>query len=340
MKAFLALTAFTALAACGSGTPAPAPSPSVEVSVVRPQRGSLPATVLAYGSVAPAMNGTQTISEAQPGQIERLMVTPGMAVRAGQPLAAFMLAPSARSSYQQAVQAVATAGTQRDTAAQLLGQKLGTTDQLAQANQALSDAQAALAVLRADGAGRAAHTITAPFSGFVTAITATQGDRLQANAPILTIARGGEVVVTAGIDPADRSGVKAGQAASIQRLSGGGAIRGKVLRVASALNAATRLVDADIAFPSGALLPGEAMQVAIETGQVSGWLVPHKAVVTASGPDHVFQVAGKKAKSVPVKVALSSDNGDIVEGQIDPSKPLIVAGAYQVSDGDLVRRSR
>jgi hypothetical protein len=108
--------------------------------------------------------------------------------------------------------------------------------------------------------------------------------------------------------------------------------------VGGALNAQTRLVDVDIGFPSGALLPGEAMQVAIETGQVAGWVVPHQAVVTAGGPARVFQILAGKAKAVPVRIVLSSDKGDVVDGNLDPAKPLIVAGAYQVNDGDAVHR--
>lgn len=121
------------------------------------------------------------------------------------------------------------------------------------------------------------------------------------------------------------------------RLSGGAALTGHVLRVSQALNAKTRMVDVDIAFPAGALLPGEGIQVAIATGQVSGWIVPHRAVVTAGGVPHVFQISGSKAKAVPVTVLLTSNAGDVVNGAIDPQRRLIVEGAYQVGDGDAVR---
>ena len=67
--------------------------------------------------------------------------------------------------------------------------------------------------------------------------------------------------------------------------------------------------------------------------------MPHKAVVTAGGPSRVFQIIGGKAQSVPVQVLLSSDKGDVVQGKLDASRPLIVDGAYQVDDGGAVRRS-
>nr|WP_086491608.1 efflux RND transporter periplasmic adaptor subunit [Novosphingobium panipatense] len=339
MKRLFAFSAVALLAGCGSNAPAPAPTPCVLVTTIPARQGSLPATVVAYGSVGPALNGTMTFSEAQPGQVTALAVAPGMAVHAGQTLATFATAPASRSGYLQAVTALASARKQEASTAQLLSQQLATRDQLTQATKAVTDAQTALAALQADGAGRASHTIVAPFDGVVTAVAVAQGDRTQAGAPILTVAKAGGIVVTVGVDPAARAGVAVGQAASLKRLSGGGELRGKVIRVDSALNATSRLIDVDLSFPAGTLLPGESMQVAIETGAVQGWVVPHKAVVTAGGPPRVFQDFNGKARSVPVQVLLSSDKGDVVQGKLDAGRPLIVDGAYQVDDGGAVRRS-
>lgn len=340
MKRLIVLSSALALAGCGgsASTDSQAPTPSVLVGIERAQRGSLPATIVAYGTAGPALNGTQTFSEAQPGQITALMVSPGIAVRAGQPLATFVTAPASRSSYEQAASALAAARKQQASTAQLLSQQLATQDQLVQANKAVGDAQAALAALQADGAGQPVRTLVAPFDGIVTAVPVAQGDRIQPGAPILTVARKGGLVVTVGVDPADRASVAVGQTATLQRLTGGAAMRGRVVRVDSALNAQTRLIDVDLGFAAGLLLPGEAIQAGIQTGQVTGWVVPHQAVVTAGGAPRVFQVAGGKAKAVPVRIALASDQGDVVEGALDSGKPLIVAGAYQVNDGDAVRR--
>jgi RND family efflux transporter MFP subunit len=338
MRALIALTAALALAGCGAASEETKAEPqSVLVSTAPAKQGALPQTVTAYGSVAPALNGAQTFSEAQPGQVTRLLVTPGATVRRGQALAVFVPAPASRSGYLQAVEALDSARKQRATTAQLLAQQLATQDQLVQADKAVADARTALAALQAEGAGRAVHTLTAPFDGIVTAVSVAQGDRTQAGATLLTVVRAGGIVVTAGIDPAEHGTVAVGQSASLLRLSGGAALTGHVLRVSQALNAKTRMVDVDIAFPAGALLPGEGIQVAIATGQVSGWIVPHRAVVTAGGVPHVFQISGSKAKAVPVTVLLTSNAGDVVNGAIDPQRRLIVEGAYQVGDGDAVR---
>ena len=340
MKAVGILPAVLALAACGSPD---APPPSVQstwVSTVQVRQGSLPATVIAYGTAGAASDGAQTLSEAQPGQITRLLVTAGSVVRAGQPLAVFALAPTAHGAFVQAADAVTAATRQRASTADLFARQLATSDQLAQADKALADARAVRAALWAEGAGRGAATLTAPFDGTITALTVAQGDRIQPGAPILTVARRTGIVVAVGIDPADRAAIRPGATAHLQRLSGGAALTGHVLRIDGALNPVTRMVDVDIGIPAGALLPGEAMRVAIETGAVFGWVVPHSAVVTAGGTPHVFQAQGARARAVPVRIALASAAGDVVAGTIDPHLPLIVDGAYQVGDGDRVRWSR
>ncbi|MDG6745508.1 efflux RND transporter periplasmic adaptor subunit, partial [Staphylococcus aureus] len=272
--------------------------------------------------------------------VTRLLVAPGSSVRAGQPLATFVTAPSARSTYSQAISALAAAQKARASTAQLLAQQLATTDQLVQADKAVSDARVALAALRAEGAGSPSHTIVAPFAGVVTAVSVAQGDRTQPGAAIFTVARAGAIVVTVGVDPAQRGALAAGQSATLTRLSGGGTVTGRVVRVDGALNTTTRMIDVDLTFPSGTLLPGEAMQVAIETGRTPGWVVPHAAVVTTGATPHVFQIIGGKAKAVPVAIRQSSDKGDVVAGALDARLPLIVDGAYQVNDGDAVRRSK
>ncbi len=338
--AFLLATAALMLSACGSGSSDPAPTPSVLVTVVKPARGALPATITAYGSAAPSEAGTETVSMAQPGQLTSLSVTQGSAVRAGQVLGTFTVAPSARGAYLQAVAAVTAAEKQRRSTAELLSQHLATGDQLAQADKGVSDARTALAALKAEGAGNAVQTLVAPFAGVVTAVSAAPGDRTQPGAAIMTLARTGGILVTVGIDPADRDKVAPGQKASLKRLSGGDSLAGQVVRVDHILNPKTRMVDVDLSFPSGALLPGEGMEVAIRTTDVAGWVVPHASVVTAGGPARIFQDVSGKAKAVPVQIRLSTPEGDVVDGAIDASRPIIVEGAYQVNDGDAVRRGQ
>lgn len=334
---FLACGLLPVLAGCGSTGPAHQDPPSVLVSTVAPHQGSLPEVVTAYGVAAPSTTGVETISSAQAGQVAQLLVTPNVAVRAGQALAIFEVAPTARSLYHQAVNALTAARRQRARLAQLLSQQLATADQLTQADKAVADALASKTALETEGAGQARRTLSAPFDGVITAIAVSQGDRTQPGASIMTVARTGAMVVSVGVDPARRPALSIGQPATLRRLAGGGTMRGQVIRVDSALNARTRLVDVDVSFPGGSLLPGEGMEVGIETRPVSGWLVPHASVVTSSGEPRLFQIVNGRAKAVPIRILLSSDTEDVVDGPLAQSRAVVVAGAYQINDGDQVR---
>jgi hypothetical protein len=45
------------------------------------------------------------------------------------------------------------------------------------------------------------------------------------------------------------------------------------------------------------------------------------------------------AKTVPVKVMLSTGESDVIDGPLDATAPLILTGAYQLQDGMKVRYS-
>jgi membrane fusion protein, multidrug efflux system len=313
------------------------PPPSVLVQTKPAQQGALPALVEAYGTAAPALDGGMTISLQQDGLVAAIAVTPGETVQRGARLLDFGESATAASAYQQAVSALALARTQRTHTAQLLAQQLATRDQLDQATKAVSDAQAMLDALEREGAGQPQRTLTAPFDGIVTAIRVAQGERVQPGAPLLTLTRLDGLVVTVGIEPADRVKVKAGQAVALQPLSGGATLQGKVLRIDGVLNPKTRQIDADIAVPPGSVISGEAFKTEITVGQLIGWIVPHDAVLVDGKGAYLFQVADGKAKRVDVTLAGTRGDNDAVNGPVDASRAIVVQGNYQLSDGMAVR---
>lgn len=337
MKPFPILS-FVLLAGCSSSsTPDPAPTPSVLVGLQRIEWGTTPEWVTAYGSAAPGVSGSETISVPQPGQVSRLAVTPGSTVRAGQVLVVFITDPSTVSTYQQAATTLSAARKQRATTAQLLTQQLATRDQLVQADKAVTDAQAVIAALQRSGAGKPTLTLTAPFAGVVTTVSVAQGDRTQTGAPLVTLARTGSIVATVGLDPSKAGRVRVGQQAKVARLNGGAPIPARVVRVDGVLNQKTHMINVDLSLPAGAVLPNEALRGEIAVGAVAGWIVPHRAVVTANGPTSIFQLVAGKAHLIKVNLLLAGEQLDVVEGPILSNRPLIVDGAYQVQDGQAVR---
>ncbi|WP_298670715.1 efflux RND transporter periplasmic adaptor subunit [uncultured Sphingomonas sp.] len=330
------------LSACGSsGSPDDTAAGTTLVTAIAARQGSLPRVIEAYGQATPAANGVATLSVQQPGQVVAIPAVAGTRVAAGVPVVVFAVAPSARSTYLQAEGAVKAAESQRATTAQLVTQQLATRDQLVQAEKVVTDARVALAALAKEGAGAATLTLRAPFAGIVSTLPVAPGDRTQPGQALATIARTGAMIVTVGVDPARRADLRVGAPVTLARLDGGADVAGHVQRVDAMLNPRTRQIDVDIAYPAGAILPGEAMRVAIETGRAEGWLVPHRAVVVDSdGKANVFQIAGGKAKAVPVTVDVARPDNDLVSGKLDARAPLIVDGAYQLGDGDAVRAQR
>ncbi len=314
-------------------------TPSVAVQTQLPREGRMPDMLTAYGSAAPALDGGMTLSFQQEGRVLAIGVTPGERVSAGMRLLDFGASPAAVSAYAQAVSAVAAARQQRAHMAQLLGQQLATRDQLAQADKALTDAQAALDALKREGADRPDQTLTAPFDGIIATIPVAQGDRVQPGATLMTMTRLDGLVVTVGIDPDARGRVHPGDAVHLTSLSANESLDGKVLRVDGTLNPKTRLVNADVSVPAGSVISGAAFRADITVGQLTGWIVPHDAIMSDNQGAYLFQVAGTTAARVDVRVVGTSAAGDIVQGALDPHRAIVVEGNYQLSDKAAVRLS-
>jgi membrane fusion protein (multidrug efflux system) len=332
---------WTVLSAAWLAAPAAAAvrPPSVLVSTQAPVEGSIPDTLTAYGTAVPAINGGMTLSVQSDGRVLQLFVTPGVAVRAGQQLLEFEISAAARSNYEQALSGLKLARQERIRTARLLSQQLATRDQLARADKAVSDAQAALSALEREYGGKPRQTLVAPFDGVVSATPVAQGARVQPGTALATLTRAGGLVVTVGVEPAQRLRLQPGQPARLEALNGSGpAQNGKLVRIDQVLNPTTRLVDADIAV-SGTLLQGDAFRVRIELGRIAGWLLPHDAVLSDGHGAYVFQVAGGKAVRIAVKLRGSDGTTSVVEGPVDPHRPLVIQGNYQLSDGMAVRES-
>jgi membrane fusion protein (multidrug efflux system) len=312
-------------------------APGVAVQTQPPREGVVPDLVTAYGSAMPALNGGMTLSLQQDGRVLAIAVTPGETIHAGERLLDFGASAAAVSVYQQAVSALNAARQQRSHAAQLLGQQLATRDQLAQADKAVADAQATLDALQRDGADRPSQTLTAPFDGIVATIPVAQGDRVQSGATLMTVTRLDGLVVTVGIEPSALARVHSGEAVHLTPLAGGPDLDGRILRLDGMLNPKTRLVDADVSVPAGSVISGAAFRADIIVGELKGWIVPHDAVLTDDKGSYLFQVAAATASRVAVTVLGAAGADDVVQGAVDPQRPIVVQGNYQLSDKTPVR---
>jgi hypothetical protein len=98
------------------------------------------------------------------------------------------------------------------------------------------------------------------------------------------------------------------------------------------------LVRVAITLPAQRLLPGESAQASISIGSISGYRVPHDAVLLDdNGDNYVVQDIGGKGRHVNVQVLGTQDANDVISGPLDAHAPLVTNGNYQVQDGMQLR---
>ncbi|MDE2369863.1 MAG: efflux RND transporter periplasmic adaptor subunit [Burkholderiales bacterium] len=332
---------FAWIALCGQALAADGPSARVEtVALVR---RALPEVVSGYGVVTPDTDSLQTLSLPRAGQVLRLRVAAGEPVRQGQVLLEFGNSADAELGFRQARQALDYARGERARVAALLGQQLATRSQLAAADKAVADAEAALQMQQGIGADRSRQAVVAPFDGLVAAVSVAQGDRVAAGAPLLQLARQGRQHLLMGVEPGDARTVRAGMPVSVAAVvDATHPVRGRVTQVFGMVNPQTQLVDVRVELASGALLAGTRVSATIDIARPAGWVVPRSAVLRDAHGAYLFQVRQGKAHRVDVRTGIEQGGQVAVQpaapGQtLDPALPVVSLGNYELQDGMAVR---
>ena len=308
------------------------------VKVQDPKRGSIPDMVIAYGTATPTSSATVTASFQRDGQVAEIFVEVGDQFKMGDPLLDFGASPAAVVAYEQAKTTKTLAERSFARQQQLFKQQLTTRDQVETAEKAVSDAQLTLDMFEKIGSIKPSEILTAPFDGVVSAIAVSKGDRISAGAPLMTLSRTDQVILSVGVEPSALAKVKPDLPVHLTSLlPGRKPADGKVKRIGAAIDMKTRQVPVIIELPQGLALAGENFKAGIEVGKFQGWVVPRDSIGTNSKGTFVFQMDEGHAKRVYVNVIGSVGKNSVVEGDIDSQKEMILSGNYQVDDGDAVR---
>jgi membrane fusion protein (multidrug efflux system) len=308
------------------------------VKVQDPKRGSIPDLVYAYGAATPTSSATVTESFQRDGRISEIFLEVGDQFKMGDKLLDFGASPAATVAYEQAKTSKALAERSLARQQQLLKQQLTTRDAVDNAEKAVSDAQLTLDMYEKIGSIKGSEILEAPFDGVVTAISVSKGDRISAGAPLMTLSRTDQVILSVGIEASALDKVKPDLPVHVTSLlPGRKPSEGKVKRIGAAIDMKTRQIPVIIELAQGAALSGENFKAGIEVGKFQGWVVPRDSIGTNSKGTFVFQVDEGHAKRVYVKVVGSVGKNSVVEGDIDSQKEMILSGNYQVDDGDAVR---
>jgi membrane fusion protein, multidrug efflux system len=324
----------------GTSHPQTPPALSVLIETAAPREQVLKHTVQGYGVVATSEDAVIGVSFLHPGQISRLRVRPGEVVKADAVLLELSTDPSAALGYQTAVAALDFAKRDLDRTKTLLAQHLATNAQVAAAQKAVEDAVATVEVQRKLGNDRKTEVITAPFNGYVTALTVALGDRVQPNITVLKLAPTDRVQVTVGLQPEDAARVQTGMAAEVAPVfTPDSRLSGVVQGATGTINPATKRLDVwvQIVAAEQELVPGTAVSVEIVLEKHTGWVVPRDAVLRDAKGDYIFQVTGSKAERVAVKTGMETDKYTEIIGSIDTKRRIVTVGNYELQDGMAVR---
>jgi membrane fusion protein (multidrug efflux system) len=202
-----------------------------------------------------------------------------------------------------------------------------------------------LTALTAQGGGSGTSQLRAPFDGVVIAVSALQGDRVQAAAPVLQVGRVDRLRATLGIEPAARAQVHAGTPLTLRALGtpeSQAPFSLTVGQVQDAVDAKTQLLGVVVPLPPRALaqlVPGMKVQAQLRVGTLQAVAVPRNAVLTDERGDYVFQVEGGKAHRV--QVTRRADNGTLaaVAGIANLKLPVVTEGNYELEDGMAVKEA-
>jgi membrane fusion protein (multidrug efflux system) len=307
--------------------------PSVLVEVTKLQKGSLPKVVTVFGKVEATSATRKDVTATATAVVQSIFVKPGQEVKSGTALILLGATPETEAAYTKAVSALNNARDLLQHTEALLAQHLATRQQVADAEKAVTDAQASLTALSAEGASTP-RTLSAPFDGVVTSVSVAPGGIVNAGAVLLTVAGTSGLVLRAGAVSEQADEIKKGDRANISALGGRGTGTGTVLLRGSIVDPTTGLVPVEIGLPNSDFLVGQTAQAQIVTGTVEGYIVPHGAIlVNDSGAPYVVQTSDMIAHLVPVRILLHGGATDVIAGALDPSAALVLSGNYQLKDG-------
>jgi len=333
-----------ALTGCGSsegGAEATAKTAiSVKTQKIEPQE--LVEQLTAYGQAVPNPDAVRGISVLHGGQVEHLNVGVGQRVKAGDQLLTLATEPQARLAYQQAQAELKYAKSNLNHVRDLYKQQLATNAQLADAKKALQNAESALAAQKRQGNGSAITAMRAPFSGIVTAVNVSPGDRVQANAVLMDLVNGDRLWVKLGVEPETLRKLHEGLPVALHPVFYPAvSISAQITQLHAAINPSTQLVDALVALTqkqTGHLIPGMWVRGTITVRRAKMLAVPHAAVLTDKRGAYIFTVRNGKAQRVDVSTDFTGGPMIGVKGAgLRAGEPVVTVGNYELRDGMAVR---
>lgn len=184
------------------------------------------------------------------------------------------------------------------------------------------------------------YTVTAPASGYVSAVNVKVGDIASQSQPSVVISDTSVLELKANVSEYLISGVKKGESVDVYVSSvSDKPFTGLITNLSEvpSAGALTYPVTVRINDPTGKLKAGMFAEIHLSSeNRENVIIVPSGAVITKDGQTCVYLLDGKKVKQTPVKVGI--DNGtiaEITEG-LNGGESIVIKGQNYVDNGDKV----
>jgi len=320
-----------------SGAPAEkAPDPVALVGIGRVATAPVEEKVQLYGTADAGPAGTAILSAPVEAIVSAVDATVGSAVGRGQMVVRLMPSAAARLDLARAASDARAAQLAYARARRLRSDGLVSNAEVETTRAAAESASATQASLAARSG---ALTLRSPVAGYVEAIAAGPGSVAAAGAPIVTIAKAGDLRARFGIDPALARRIPAGAVVRVVPSGGGAAFTVPVLSVDPFVDPQTRLASVFVRLPaaaeigSGEPLSGEL----VLTGGGSAPSIPYAALLDDAGQPYVYVViAGHAHRRDVTPGPVTGDRVAILRG-LKAGELVVVQGGTALEDGMQVR---
>ena len=293
-------------------------------------------TLTAYGSVIALPSNSKNLSVPYASRIERVYVSNGQTVRAGDPLLTLEPSEDALLSVKQAQQELAAATQEQKLLQGRFQLKLATEHELVTSQLRVDQAKALLQDLTARGSLKT-HTLKAEKPGVIAAVNVQQEQRLAAGSPLLQWAEQAQWRIALGIEPSRIGALKTQQAVELTLVN-----RKLEQSVSGVIEAITQQIDplshlvTVIVKPSKQVdfLLNEWVKAHITLSTKNTLVAPRAAVLPDDEGYSVFTVVDKKAVKHTVELGIETDTlVELIDPTLKPQDELVILGNYELTEG-------
>jgi len=293
-------------------------------------------TLTAYGSVIALPSNSKNLSVPYASRIERVYVSNGQTVRAGDPLLTLEPSEDALLSVKQAQQELAAATQEQKLLQGRFQLKLATEHELVTSQLRVDQAKALLQDLTARGSLKT-HTLKAEKPGVIAAVNVQQEQRIAAGSPLLQWAEQAQWRIALGIEPSRIGALKTQQAVELTLVN-----RKLEQSVSGVIEAMTQQIDplshlvTVIVKPSKQVdfLLNEWVKAHITLSTKNTLVAPRAAVLPDDEGYSVFTVVDKKAVKHTVELGIETDTlVELIDPTLKPQDELVILGNYELTEG-------